>query len=215
MRSHGTNKTPSGFTLIEVMVSLTILAGLLAITYSGFRVAVTMWEKANERSQAFEQRQTVLEVLREQVRGILPVSYTVVQGTQRQSRVAFEGTSNTLRFVSATSWRDGPRAVPRWIELKWDGRLKIDERRILSPLNTPSQESLWHLELETFQEFRFRYLQRQQPGRRAEWLETWDMQQRRELPAAVAVEGKVGGEPTSLVVPLDYAEVNWKGFQFQ
>jgi prepilin-type N-terminal cleavage/methylation domain-containing protein len=209
------NRSSSGFTLIELMVSMTILAGLLAVTYSGLRVAVTMWEKGNQRSQAFEQRQTVLEVLREQVGGILPFSYMVIQGTQRQSRVAFEGTSNTLRFVSGTSFRDGPRAVPRWIELKWDQRLLVDERRILSPLNTPSAESLWHLELDAFKELRFRYLRRQLPGRAAEWVDTWDMQERRELPAAVALEGKVGAEPTSLVVPLDYAEMNWKGFQFQ
>ncbi len=196
------------------MVSLTILAGLLAVTYSGFRVAVTMWEKGNQRAQSFEQRQTVLEVLREQVSGAMPVSYVVVQGTQRESRIAFEGASNALRFVSATSWRDGPRAVPRWIELKWEGRLKIDERRMLSPLNVPSGESMWHLELETFQELRFRYLQRPQQDRPPQWLETWDMQERRELPVAIAIEGKVGGEPTSLIVPLDYAEMNRKGFQF-
>ena len=213
MRSPRSKSASRGFTLIELMVSLTILAGLLAVTYSGFRVAVTMWEKGNERSQAFEQRQTVLEVLREQIAGVLPLSYFEVQGTQRQQRFAFEGSPTALRFVSATSWRDGPRAVPRWIELKWDGRLKVDERRVLSPLNGPSQESLWHLELETFQELRFRYLRREQPGRSSEWVAQWDMQERRELPAAIGVDGKVGGEPTSLIIPLDYAEMNWKGYQ--
>ena len=220
MRSQENRKAAGGFTLIELMVSLTILAGLLAVTYSGFSVALTMWEKGNARAQSFEQRQTVLEVLREQVGGVLPVSYLVVQGTQRQQRVAFEGTSGTLRFVSATSWRDGSRAVPRWIELKWDGRLKpgrleIDERQMLSPLNTASEESLWHLELDTFEELRFRYLQRSLRDRPAQWVDAWDMQERRELPAAIALEGKAGGEATSLIVPLDYAEMNWKGFQFQ
>jgi prepilin-type N-terminal cleavage/methylation domain-containing protein len=214
MQSQRNRITARGFTLIELMVSLTIMAGLLAVTYSGLRVALTMWEKGSARAQSFEQRQTVLEVLREQVGGILPVSYFVVQGTERRQRLAFEGTPNSLRFVSATSWRDGPRSVPRWIELQWDGRLKIDERRMLSPLNTPSVESLWHLELDAFQDLRFRYLQREQRDRPAQWLEDWDMDERRELPAAIAMEGKVGGESMSVVVRLDYAEMNWKGFQF-
>jgi general secretion pathway protein J len=209
------DKKARGFTLIEVMVSLTILAGLLAVTYSGFRVALTMWEKGNARAQTFERRQTVLAVLREQLRGALPVSYTVEEGTQRHQRIAFDGSSDSLRFVSATSWRDGPNAVPRWIELKWDGRLKIDERLMLSPSNTPSGQSLWHLELDTFEEFRLRYLRREQAGSPAEWFETWDMQERRELPAALAIEGKAGGVFTSQIVPLDYAEANWQGFRVQ
>lgn len=214
MSSRAGSRGPRGFTLIELMVSLTILAGLLAVTYSGFRVAVTMWEKGNQRSQTFEQRQTVLEVLREQIAGVLPTSYFVVQGTQRLPRLAFEGTANTLRFISATSWRDGPRAVPRWIELKWDGRLIVDERLIMSPLNAPSTGSLWHLELDSFQELRFRYLRRPQADRAVEWFDAWEIQERRELPAAIAIEGKVGGQPTSMIIPLDYAEMNWKGFQF-
>lgn len=209
------DKKACGFTLIEVMVSLTILAGLLAVTYSGLRAALTMWEKGNASAQEFERRQTVLGVLREQLRGALPVSYIVEEGAQRQQRIAFGGSSDSLRFVSATSWRDGPNAVPRWIELKWDRRLKIDERRMLSPSNTPSAQSLWHLELDTFEEFRLRYLRREQPDRPAEWVETWDMQERRELPAAVAIEGKTGGVFTSQIVPLDYAEANWQGFQVQ
>jgi general secretion pathway protein J len=214
MPSQKNSNTGRGFTLIELLVAMTILAGLLTVTYSGFRVALTMWEKGNQRAQSFEQRQTVVEVLREQVGGVLPISYLAVQGTQRQQRFAFEGTGSELRFVSATSWRDGPRAIPRWIELKWDGRLKIDERRILSPSNEPSAESLWHLELDTFQDLRFRYLRRERGDRPAEWFEAWDMQERRELPAAIAIDGRIGGEATSLIVPLDYAELNWKGFQF-
>src|SRR6185503_16477036 len=99
----------------------------------------------------------VLAVLREQIAGILPVSYLVDVNSQRLQRFAFEGQSNHLRFVSRTSWRDGSNAVPRWIDLSWDGRLKIDERQMLSPLNAPAAQSLWKLDLDTFETFEFRF----------------------------------------------------------
>jgi type II secretory pathway component PulJ len=200
---------------VELLVSLTILAGLLAVTYSGFRVALTMWEKVNEQSQEFERRQTVLTVLKEQIAGILPVLYFVDVDSQRRQRVAFEGQSNHLRFVSRTSWRDGSNAVPRWIDLNWDGRLKIDERHMLSPLNTPAEQSLWKLDLDTFEAFEFRFLLRGQPNRPAAWVETWNMEERRELPAAVAIDYKTREGSTALVIPLDYADANWKGYVVQ
>lgn len=205
------DKNSRGFTLIELMVSLTILAALLAVTYSGFRVALTIWEKSNDRAQTFERRQTVLRVLREQVQAALPVRY-FVDGAYR---FAFEGQPDRLRFVSQMSWKDGTNAVPRWIELRWDDRLFIDERQVLPPMNTIGDPPIWHLELDNFEIFRFSFLRRTVGDRPAEWQATWEMAKQGEFPAAVAIEGKAGGEPFSLVVPLDYAEASWKGYQLQ
>jgi hypothetical protein len=41
------------------------------------------------------------------------------------------------------------------------------------------------------------------------------MDQQREFPAAVAIESTAGGEAGSLLIPLDYAPANWKGYQVQ
>ena len=205
------DKNSRGFTLIELLVSLTILAALLAVTYSGFRVALTIWEKSNDRAQTFERRQTVLRVLREQVQAALPLRY-FADGT---SRLAFEGQPDRLRFVSQMSWKDGTNAVPRWIELRWDGRLFIDERQVFSPMNTIGDPPIWHLELDNFETFRLSFLRRALGDQPAEWRATWDNSKLNELPAAMAIEGKAGGEPFSLVIPLDYAEANWKGYQLQ
>jgi len=206
-----TDKSARGFTLIELLVSLTILASLLTVTYSGFRVALTIWEKSNERAQTFEQRQTVLRVIREQVQGSLPLRYFVDGGY----RLAFEGQSDRLRFVSQVSWRDGANAPPRFIELRWDGRLFVDERQVLSPMNTVGDPPIWHLELNTFDSVRFSLLRRASGDQPSQWQSSWESGKQGELPAAVAIEGMAHGEKISLVIPLDYAESNWKGYQLQ
>ena len=207
-------KARRGFTLVELMVALTILAGLLAVTYSGFRVALTFWEKGNLRAQEFERRQTVLSVLREQIAGALPVLHLAQDGNVRRQKLAFEGDSRTIRFVSRTSWRDGSDAVPRWIGLSWNGRLNVDEWEMLSPSNGPGEKSIWHLELDSFDALEFRFLRRAYPNRKEEWLKVWDTAANG-LPAAIALQYTIKGEAASLVLPLAYAPANWKGYQVQ
>jgi general secretion pathway protein J len=213
-RSQRDSPASSGFTLIELLVATTILAGLLAITYSGMRIALTMWEKSNERAQSAEQLRTVLELLRDQVSAAMPLLY-LDDGEPGRQRVGFEGRPDRLRFVSAISWRDGNRAAPRWIELSWNGRLAIDERRILSPSNVPAPNSDWHLDLTTFEDFQLHYIARAEANALPEKIEVWDIARQRELPAAVSVNYKANGVEGSLVIPLDYAPSNWRGFLVQ
>jgi len=208
------NSRAAGFTLIELLVSITILAGLLAITYSGMSIALTMWEKSNERAQAAEQLSTVLELLRDQVSGALPLLY-LDDAEPRRQRAAFEGRVDRLRFVSGVSWRDGNQASPRWVELNWDGRLIIDERRIVSPSNAAAPESFWHLELATFEDFQLHFIARGQPNQVPDRRDVWGSDNRLELPAAISVTYRAGGEEGSLVIPLDYAPSNWQGLLVQ
>src|SRR5262245_16134203 len=103
----------SGFTLIELLIAMAILAVLMSVVYSGLSVALTMWGNAGRRAEAFEETQSSLEILRNQIRGALPLLYApdIVQTTVPQ-RLAFAGNSDVVTFVSGMSWRDGSLAVP-------------------------------------------------------------------------------------------------------
>jgi hypothetical protein len=111
--------------------------------------------------------------------------------------------------------KDGADAVPRWVELKWDGRLFVDEKQILSPTNLPGRASVWHSELTFFEDVRFAYMKRMTPDRPSEWMNSWDMSERKEFPAAIRVTYKIKGETAILIVPLDYAEASWRGALWQ
>ena len=196
---------------------MTILALLLGVAYAGLSGALTMWENAGRHAEAFEETQTSLDILRSQIRGALPLLYVpdTVQ-IAAPSRLGFSGSSDTLRFVSVASWRDGAEGAPRWIELRSDaGRLTVEERPILPPSNAPGATSLWHSELAVFEDVRFRYLRRAQPDHDAEWRDSWDAEQLRELPRAVRLLYKVRGHMESLTISLDYADANSKGYQIQ
>jgi general secretion pathway protein J len=211
------SRATQGFTLIELLVAMAILGILLAVVYSGLSVALTMWGSAGRRAEAFEETQTAVEILRGQIKGAVPLlQVSEAQQSTAPLRLAFYGNSNSLRFVSGSSWRDGAQGTLRWVELKAQAdRLNVDERPILPPANAPGPASLWHAELPLFEDVHFRYLRRAQPDREAEWRDSWDSVELRELPRAVGVRYSVKGRMESLTIPLDYAEANSKGYQVQ
>ena len=208
----------TGFTLIELLVAMTILASLMVVVYAGLSVALTMWQNAGRRAEAFEEAQISVEILRSQVRGALPLFYQPqpTQTPPQRAKVSFEGTERELRFVASVSWRDGANAVPRWIQ--WtaeEGRLSVTERRILSPWNTPGQQADWVSDLTLLQNAGFRFLRRATADRPQQWLTSWDSAAQLELPAAVEIHYLYRGEPATFTVPLDYADANWKGYQLE
>lgn len=209
-----------GVTLIELLVAMTILAALMAVVYTGLSVALTMWQNAGRRAEAFEETQTALAVMRAQVRGALPLLYlpdsTATATPPRPQLLAFEGEEHRLRFVSGTSWGEGSHAVPRWIQ--WtveEGRMSVTERRILSPTNAAGAQPDWTSDLPLLENTSFRFLRRGIPDRPAEWRNSWDSAELRELPAAVEVRYVYRGEPAALTIPLDYADANWRGYQLE
>jgi general secretion pathway protein J len=203
-----------GFTLIELLVAITILGGLLAVTFSGFRLALTMWEKGRERTEAFNERVTTLSILRDQLRNTLPLFYTVETLPTPKQQLAFDGKADRLAFVTRASWRDGTESVPRWVEWKWDGRLVIDERLIIPPLDIAGA-SIWHSEVHVFEDFQLSFLRRKTAESSPEWTASWDLSERQEIPVAIQVKYKIDGKWDALIVPLNYADANIQGYSFQ
>ena len=187
----------------------------MAVTFSGLRLALTMWEKGRERTEAFNERATTLSILRDQLRNTLPLFYTVQTQPFPKQQLAFDGKADRLTFVTSASWRDGINTVPRWVEWKWDGRLAIDERPVVPPLDTPGGASIWHSEVHVFEDFQFSFLRRKTEESPPEWTASWDLSERQEIPIAIRVKYKIDGKWDALIVPLNYADANIQGYSFQ
>jgi len=63
-----------GFTLLEVMVSVTIMALICVILYSGFFTISRTWRRGEQNIQRSEQLRSVSELVRRQVGSIYPVT---------------------------------------------------------------------------------------------------------------------------------------------
>src|SRR5262245_42816802 len=168
-----------GFTLIEVLVSLTLMTLIGTVVISGLRTGLETTDRGSRAVRNLQRRQTVLGIIEAQVRSALPMQYSA-DPLKPLMHVAFEGDNNRLRLVSTNSLWDGPDGIPRWIELNWTGSsasvspLRLREFRMLPPFNTPQSASLHESDLLPAARVEFAYLRRQRPSELPRWLAAWN-----------------------------------------
>src|SRR5262245_12406075 len=203
-----------GFTLVEVIVSLTLITIIGSLAVSGLRTGMEITGKGSQVVRDMNRSQTILRIIEAQVRGALPMRYSVDR-SYPQLQIAFTGDRHRLKFVSNNSLTNGPDGFPRWIELDWQDSsssiLRMREFRILPPYNTPESIAVNETDLLPAAKVEFGYLQRSRGTEPARWLESWRPEDQRELPAAVRLRIERRGDSTELLIPVEMAANSWQG----
>jgi prepilin-type N-terminal cleavage/methylation domain-containing protein len=209
-----------GFTLIEVLVSMTMMAMVAAVVLSATRSGMSMWNKGTSHIDSMRRSRVVLDILNDQIRGAIPLVYTVRTAQGAAALLAFDGNRTGIRFVSRTSFKDGPDGVPRWIELRWnadsvkpEGELVVEERRIFPPDNSPDPTVYWRGEILHAQSCSFDFLMDAQGTRPPLWLQEWHYPANPALPKAVRLNCiEAGKTTTQSLIALDYWASSMTGF---
>jgi general secretion pathway protein J len=170
----------AGFTLIEVVLALTIFALMGAILYG----ALSLGQKAVERSQlSFEKNQQLrafADLMGSYVRSSHPY-----RATPQDPAIYYEGEEEQLSFVSASSLALGGRGMAL-VRISWqEGTLTLSEElpvRIGEEGGAGGQRNSVVLR-EGIKQLRFAYLDPQSDGE--QWEERWDAAERKILPRAV------------------------------
>lgn len=90
-------KRASGFTLIEMVVAMTILGTMLMLLYSGLSFALRSWDASDVNGQRTMDRRIGENFLRREVSELFPMRWK----DPVTLKLAFEGDSRHIRFVSA------------------------------------------------------------------------------------------------------------------
>jgi prepilin-type N-terminal cleavage/methylation domain-containing protein len=175
----------AGFTLIEVVLALTIFALMGAILYG----ALALGQKAVERTQvSFEKNQQLrafADLMGSYVRSSHPY-----RATPQDPAIYYQGEEQQLSFVSASSLALGGRGMAL-VRVSWqegergDGALILSEElpvRIGEEGGAVGQRNSVVLR-EGIKQLRFSYLDPQSDGE--QWEERWDAAERKVLPRAV------------------------------
>jgi general secretion pathway protein J len=184
---------PAGFTLIEVVIALSLVAALLAITFGGLRVGMAAWRRGDARAEQLQRIRSLDEVLTRAVGGAHP--YQRETSGETPTPPAFEGEADRLAFV--TTRPPVPLAAPIAFTAvavaQEPAGLTIREGAL--PRRATLADLAPVLVAPGSAPLRFRYLR----GRDRSWVERWDPAVEEGLPAAVEIT--VSDQPP-FVVPI-------------
>jgi general secretion pathway protein J len=184
----------SGFTLLEMVVTLTILGFILLIIFGAFRLGLSAWEKGESSGEEYQKVRAVSQLLSQQLKSMVP--YKVKTEKAEGDYLAFEGKSDSLKFVSAVSIRGKQPKGFVYVTYAFreggneGGRLVVYEQRVLNRKNFfeegPDEESGVPV-IEGISEIQFEYYREGDSAKNEEeaWTDGWDAKEEKELPKAV------------------------------
>lgn len=214
------DRNAAGFTLIEVIVSMTIMALLSVVVLSAVRTGTTVWNKNDAYLSHLHQSHTVIQMLHEQIRGAVPLFFDLKEPERKINVLAFEGDRVHIRFVSRNSFKDGPNGIPRWVEIRWaaqpqtPGNLFLEERRILSPSNQPDPNVYWQGNILQADSCSFDFLKNWVGNEPPAWIPEWPRPATL-LPQAVRLNCVTKSRKTTLITSLDHFESSTSGLVLQ
>lgn len=87
-----------GFTLLELLIALSIVAALLAILLGGLRVGLAAWRQGEDRAEAHHHVRSLVQLLSRSVAGTFP--YRMAPQPGAPPVVQFQGEERRLAFVT-------------------------------------------------------------------------------------------------------------------
>ena len=100
-------KNQSGFTLLEMILSLSIVAIIVALGLGGVRLGISARDVGEQKVDTYQRLLFISEQLKQKLQSTYPVFVSQKDGTQTSQAVAsskrilaFEGKSNSIRFVT-------------------------------------------------------------------------------------------------------------------
>jgi prepilin-type N-terminal cleavage/methylation domain-containing protein len=113
-------KRSHGFTLIEVLIAVTLVSLLTAGLMVAMRVGLSAMNKADVKLMSNRRVMSAHRILEQQVAGIMPVVADCQAGSDKPAgRIAFfQGESQSMRFASTYSLQQATRGVPMVLEFQ-------------------------------------------------------------------------------------------------
>ncbi len=87
----------SGFTLVELLVGLTLLGMLMILIFSALNIGLRAWDTGDQRAGEASHQRIVQSFLRRELGQVFPIRWRGIP----ESKIAFEGAKSELKFVTA------------------------------------------------------------------------------------------------------------------
>lgn len=166
-----------GFTLLEILIAMTILSLIAVLIGSSLRLGIRAWERGEADIESSQNIRFFVERLSRQIKSAYPYQIQI----DGEKAIAFQGKSDSIFFV--TSSVRGNEGGLKWFSyFVKDGSLIVQEgmlpdKKVMEKVSEDGEV----LDLNV-SELKFEYFS----SEKKEWKESWDS--KTELPGAVKIE---------------------------
>lgn len=191
------DRRQGGFTLIEVVLALSILVILLGVLFSAIRLGIRSWEKGESAVEESAVRRYIATRLARDIGSMYPY----IQNDGESAKYLFNGSADSFGFVTASErYADNlPWGGARWVLYSaGDKGLMVAEKTVPSrDVEKPEGGSIFILSPQV-KEIRFEYM-----GPDG-WEKSWNADDKGRLPSSVrsSVTFKDGRAPLTLTVQV-------------
>ena len=186
----------SGFTLLEMIVAVTLVAMMAVGLWAIFRISLRSWSRGTEFMDANQRHRGILNLVRKQMASAYGLSAPADPQQPGAGTLIFNGTENGLRFISLNSllFQDSPGLTLVSYEVDQDSEgdyaLVEKEARYLGRMPdeevSPSGSKATPI-FEKLSSCLFEYFDPGDANNPAQWVQEWDGQKLHTLPLAVSV----------------------------
>lgn len=176
----------AGFTLIEVMLAMTLLSIMVVLLFSSLRIGAESWNKGEIKIAQVNEKAVVYQFFKRHLPSIQPLWDDF---SEDKRRFAFQGEREKLQFVSlfpASAGRKGLQLFEITFDKKERGMIKI----ILKPFFPTIEGNDWQTEevvlLDNVELFEVSYFGKEERGNENIWHESW--QEKGGLPALLKIK---------------------------
>ncbi len=191
----GDRNRMTGFTLLEVVITLTLLGFICLILFGAFRLGLSAWERGDSVQDELQKLRILSHAITQQIKSAVP--YKIKSQKGEGDYLAFEGDSRSLRFVSALPLKGEQPEGFVYVRYEFreegqeGGRLVLYEQKVLNKdffEEEPKEETGISL-LEGVSNIRFEYYREEDRlnERKEEWLEAWKAKDEKRLPRALKI----------------------------
>jgi prepilin-type N-terminal cleavage/methylation domain-containing protein len=186
-----------GFTLVETIVAVTIVAMMSVGIWSIFRTGIRSWARGTEYIDESQRYRNILDLVRKQMASAYPMMAPTDPDSPGPSYPIFQGTETRLNFISLNSlnFQESPgltlvnyEVVPN---AEGDYSLVESEARYIGELPDAEENAVPVNTIPLFKnltECHFEYRKSDDdPDNPGEWVTEWDGQEIGKLPVAISM----------------------------
>jgi general secretion pathway protein J len=188
----------SGFTLLELLVSIVLICLIVAIVGTAMRLGYRSLDKGERKAEIQERFKVSLGLMDAQLQSGIPLK-TTGETVENTNQYLFEGKKDSLKFASNYSFMGGQKGyviVTYRIETGTDSK-----RTLFAQESTIGMENQREVKLlEGFDDIHFEYFFKEATEEQGTWIEEWT--DTATLPEKVRIHLARADQQISLLVPM-------------